>query len=360
MMKLHILLLALVSGLSAWTPVKSEVTHVQHREDNLLVLVRDDTWQPENFQNGISIPATYVKHANITLDGMDDEAEWATAKEVSLSLDYGNVDNALVKAVYTDEEVYIRVRWQDDSEDRDHHPWVWDPETEQYIAGPQVEDSVLLSFEAGCEWSPSLLSGYIYDFDGWHWMAARTDPVSQARDLYGSSLDQNNGPGQRATEYPSRTTTNVWNVKFDDYMGELSHQSWSELDRRYLFMPVKQNIFLQAEPDKLEPAEYDVRIPAPLTPPEDENQSFPQYTAVQLEGDAGEVSAKGHWQDGYWTVEFHRSLRTPSTTLTDTVFSRLTQFSIHVFDSVESVDQASESQRLFLEFLPEKPALAKE
>ena len=56
-MKLNILFIALVSGLSAWTPVKSEVTHIQHREDNLLVMVQNDTWQPENFKNGLSIPA---------------------------------------------------------------------------------------------------------------------------------------------------------------------------------------------------------------------------------------------------------------------------------------------------------------
>lgn len=359
-MKLNILFIALVAGLSAWTPVKSEVTHIQHREDNLLVMVKNDDWQPENFKNGLSIPAAYVHHAGITLDGRDDEPVWGTAEEISLPLEFGNVDQAWVKAVYTDDEVFIRVRWKDDTEDRDHHPWIWEPEKEQYVTGPQVEDSVLLSFEAGCEWSPSLLSGYIYDFDGWHWKAARSDPSGQAWDLYGSSLDQNNGPGQRAAKYPSRHTEDVWNVKFDDSPQTLSHQGWSELDRRYLYWPAKPEIFLQAEPDQLDPEEYDVRIPAPLTRPEDESQTFPQYKAVKLEGDAGEVRAKGHWQDGFWTVEFNRTLTTPSLHLTDTVFSRLTQFSIHVFDQAEGADQASESQRLFLEFLPQKLALVKE
>jgi hypothetical protein len=359
-MKRHILFLVLVPVLIASIPAKSEVIHVKHREDNLLVKVNNDTWQPENFQNGKSVPAAYVKHANIILDGKDNEPDWTYAEEVPLPLSFGKVERASVKAIYTEDEVYIRVRWKDSTEDRVHRPWVWDSENEQYITGPQVEDSVMLSFEAGCEWNPSLLSGYVYDFDGWHWKAARSDPYSQAWDLYGSSMGQLNGPGLRANRYDSRHTKDTWNIKFNDHYGPLSHLTWSELDRRYVFWPAKPEIFLQAEPDKLDPEQYDLRISAPLTPPEDENQTFTQYKPVKLEGDAGEVRAKGNWQDGYWTVEFRRVLRTPSLHITDSVFSRLTQFSVHVFDSTEKVDQASESERLFLEFLPEKLVLVSE
>lgn len=359
-MKRHTLFLAMVSGLVAWTPVKSEVIHVKHREDNLLVKVRNDDWQPENFQNGKSVRAAFVKNANIVLDGKDNEPDWTFAEEVSLPMSFGNVENASVKAIYSDGEVYIRVRWKDSTEDRVHRPWIWDADKEQYITGPQVEDSVMLSFEAGCEWSPSLLSGYIYDFDGWHWKAARSDPYFQAWDLYGSSMDQNNGPGQRAIRYDSRHTKDSWNIKFDGPIGPLSHLTWSELDRRYIFWPAKPEIFLQAEPDNLDPEQYDLRAPAPLTPPTDENLTFVQYKPVKLEGDAGEVRARGNWQDGYWTVEFSRVLMTPSLHITDTVFSRLTQFSVHIFDRTERADEASESQRLFLEFLPEKLVLAKD
>ena len=85
--------------------------------------------------------------------------------------------------------------------------------------------------------------------------------------------------------------------------------------------------------------------------------SYPQYVPVRLEGEAGEVTAKGHWQDGYWTVEFQRVLVTPAMTKNDAVFTRLTQFSVHVFDSVERVAESSESGRLFLRFLAPEPAL---
>ena len=127
--------------------------------------VEGEDWQPEGFENGIPIPAAFVEDPGIRIDGRDDEAAWEGARETELSLALGTVDRAWVKAVYTDEEVYIRVRWPDSSESREHHPWTWDAEEQQYVAGPQVEDSLLLSFESGCEWTPSLLGGYQYDFD---------------------------------------------------------------------------------------------------------------------------------------------------------------------------------------------------
>ena len=97
----------------------------------------------------------------------------------------------------------------------------------------------------------------------------------------------------------------------------------------------------------------------PQAAPADEKQTF-QHKAVRLEGDAGEVTAKGHWENGFWTVEFSRTLTTPRKTVTDSVFSRLTQFSVHIFDHVERIDQSSESGRLFLQFMEKERLLTKE
>ena len=74
-----------------------------------------------------------------------------------------------------------------------------------------------------------------------------------------------------------------------------------------------------------------------------------------MDGNAGEVKAKGHWEDGYWTVEFQRALVTPIGKQDDMYFIRLTQFSIHIFDHVEKIDKASESKRLFLQFMEKAP-----
>ena len=71
------------------------------------------------------------------------------------------------------------------------------------------------------------------------------------------------------------------------------------------------------------------------------------------------MAAKGHWEDGYWTVEFRRSRVTPDESINDTMFNRLTQFGLYIFDSVERFDEASESERLYLQFAPPETQLVR-
>jgi hypothetical protein len=352
MMKIKRSIVLTIFCLVAWLPVQSEVVHRQFSEDNLLVMVSNDAWQPENFENGVTIPAARTEEAGITIDGRDDEPQWQAAKEVIVPLEFGYVRQASVKAFYTDQEVFIRVRWADSTMDREHHPWVWDAESGQYVAGSQVEDSLLLSFEAGCEWNPSILAGYQFDFDGWQWFAARSDPVGQAWDMVVNLSDANRGG--EGTTYQSRHPENTWILKFDDlpFGSGLTHGDWNDLDRRYLYWPKLPTVSYYPELDRMHVADPSEHIPAPSKPPADESKIFPQFRPVRLEGSAGEVDAKGHWDNGYWTVEFRRDLITPDQTLNDTIFNRLTQFSIHVLDGTERIDESSESRRLFLQFLP--------
>jgi hypothetical protein len=358
-MKTTITIFTLVLGLAAFSQAAAEINRSEYAEDDIYVTVLGEDWYPEGFEHGMSVPATYLQQADIRLDGIDDEPEWQLAQEVLVPLQFGTTGQALVKVLYTDEMIHFRVRWPDATEDRDHQPWVWNEEAGEYVAGPQIEDSILLSIEAGCNWNPSLLAGYQYDFDGWHWRAARSDPVGQAWDMMGNIADQDH-PALKPTPYPSRVTENSWNVKFLEYYGEeISHQPWQELDRSYMFRPVRPVSYVRTELDGMGVTVAGERLPAPAAPPSDtENLVVPSIAPPVLEGDAGEIGAKGNWQDGYWTVEFSRTLTTPGSTANDSVFNRLTQFSIHVFDQTERVDQSSESKRLFLEFLPENPRLA--
>ena len=124
----------------------------------------------------------------------------------------------------------------------------------------------MLSFEAGCDWMPSLLSGYVYDFDGWHWLAARSDPVGQAWDLAGTIQDQE-FPGLGFEPYPARHTEPFWNVKFTDDGADILHKRWDELDRMYLLNPAVENVFYRAFPDRLERSDLAAPMPAPVSPP---------------------------------------------------------------------------------------------
>ena len=352
--------IAVITSVAALSSAQAEVVSHQINAENVIVHVSDESWQPDGFKNGTTIPAAYQRDPVIVIDGRDDEKEWQTAREIEVPLDYGPVKSAFLKAVYSDKEVFIRVRWADDDEDRQYRPWVWSPEQNRYVTGPQLEDSVLLSFEAGCEWQPSLLAGQIYDFDGWQWLAARSDPLGQAVDLYGNVQDQVMGPG--LVEYQSRELRQPWNVKFTENASPNLYSPWDGLDRVYMLQPFISTVYVQAVPDGRNPPPFFEQVTAPSTPPETASSAdlVPQFVPVKLTEGAGEVSARGHWKDGYWTVEFRRDRVTPATTLNDTVFNRLVQFSVNVFDHAEKLDEASESDRLFLQFMPADSQLAKE
>ncbi len=352
------LLSAVAASQFSTSLVCAEVVHRQINAANLLVDVTGESWQPDGFENGIGVPATYLASPDITIDGVDDEAAWQQAREIETPLLFGSVTSATLKAVYSDEEVFIRVRWADASEDREYRPWVWNAESNEFQEGSQIEDSVLLSFEAGCEWSPSLLSGYVYDLDGWHWMAARSDPLGQAVDMMGNAQDQDLG-SPNTQGHPSRYTEDTWNMKFAKNKPGL-YKAWDEVDRVYMLQPISQMSYLTSTTDydgeQMAPPFFE-QIPAPAVKPKDGPEVVPQFSPVKLKGGAGEVSAKGRWQDGFWTVEFRRTLSTPAGHFDDTIFQRITQFSVHVFDGTEMIDESSESKRLFLQFLPREPQL---
>lgn len=345
----------LLSGVSAY----ADVEHHRINELNHATFVSNDAWQPDGFVNGTQVPATWVASSDVIIDGSDDEAAWSRAVEVEVSLNYGTVEKAWLKALYTDEDVFIRVKWADATEDRLHAPWVWDEQVQAYVEGPQIEDSVLLSFEAGCEWTPSLLGGYMYDFDGWQWMAARSDPLGQAVDLYGNVQDK----AKRLPNfdpYASRVVEDNVNMKFTQNQNVNLYADWNELDRVYMTQPVNKNLWVRKEPDgEFARKGFAERLPAPTAPATAETMIVPQFSPIKLTGRAGEVAAKGRWADGYWTVEFRRMRITPAGHLEDVMFNRLVQFAVNIFDKAERLDQAAESERLFLKFeKPKEPLMA--
>lgn len=323
------------------------------------VIVNDDSWQPEAFKEGLGIPAAYVADVQITVDGIDNEPAWLAAKEVTVPLSFGTVELARVKAIYTDEYVHMRVRWPDDSEDRLHRPWVWNEALGQYEAGSQVEDALMLSFEIGCEWFPSFLAGYDFDFDAWRWMAGRTDPTGYALDLVGQ-VKERKFIGK--TPYPSRYSEDEWNLKFvDDFQDAVDedkqHLAWDQLKRKYELWPIVDTVYFGAILDGGEGNQLARQLAPPTPLPASPAPMLPQFEPFPPEKNTNDVRAKGHWEDGYWTVELSRKRITGFRLTYDVPFERITQFSLHVFDRTEELDESSESPRLFLEFLDDSEPL---
>jgi len=155
--------------------------------------------------------------------------------------------------------------------------------------------------------------------------------------------------------FESRVQEDDWVMKFTENHDVDFNAPWDEIDRVYMKQAVTPVLYLRAVPDGgPNYPSFDRQLPAPRGIPQDKTQTYPQFSPLKLEGGAGEVSAKGHWQDGYWTVEFRRDRLTPARAIFDTLFNRLVQFSVHVFDRTEAINEGSESGRLFLRFLPDE------
>jgi hypothetical protein len=198
----------------------------------------------------------------------------------------------------------------------------------------------------------------MYDFDAWHWMAARSDPVGQAVDLYGNVQDREMSD-KNFHAYGSRVTEDDWILKFTENHDVGLHADWDKVDRVYMMMPVTKKLWVRAVPDGGRQAPAFVEsMPAPEPTAEKPVPVVPQFSPVKLTGGAAEVAAKGQWQDGYWTVEFRRLRHTPAEHIYDTIFNRMVQFSVQIFDRTERLDQVAESDRLFLKFLAPEQSLA--
>jgi hypothetical protein len=351
--------IATAIALSLSLPALADVERRSPNPSQQVIFVSEDAWQPDDFVNGTPVPAVWMETPEVTIDGADNEAAWSRATEVEVPLEFGSVERAWLKALYTDDEVFIRVRWADPTEDREHHPWVWNADKGAYEAGPQVEDSIMLSFEAGCEWTPNMLGGYIYDFDAWQWLAARSDPLGQALDLYGNVQDRDTKIPE-FHPYPSRIVEDDWILKFTENHDVSLTAEWDEIDRVYMLQPVTEDLWVRAVPDGgRQSPPFVEQVPAPAGKPDDHGQVYPQFSPVKLTGSAAEVAARGQWADGYWVVEFQRARYTPAEHVYDTIFNRLVQFSVQIFDRTERLDESSESGRLFLQFLPPEQNLAR-
>jgi hypothetical protein len=349
----NLVVFSLVAGLLISAIGQAEITRKEVPGQFTKIYVRGEAWQPDNFKEGTAIPATYISGQDILLDGIDNESPWVTTPEVTIPLAFGDVNSAQLKALYTDTDIIVRVRWADATEDRLHHPWVWDEESGNYKVGPQIEDSLMFSFEAGCEWYPSFLVGYDFDFDAWQWLAGRTDPLGQVLDLSGSMKDAQLSFNQ---SYKPRYQEGDWNLRITDTQEGNLHWPLEKLDRQFLMVPVHDVVFYHANLDGQRGQEFVRQVQVPENLPQSPAPVLSQFEPLKLEGNAAEVRGKGNWEDGFWTVELRRPLVTEGGPSYDIQMQRLTQFSIQVYDHVERLDESSESGRLYFQFLEKEPS----
>ncbi len=214
---------------------------------------------------------TLWAHPTVTapeIDGLGNDPAWAAVEPLTTHDAVADIDIEL-KAVHTEGQIFFLVRYPDTDESRLHRSWVWDPEMQGYVAGPDREDLFVFKWLiAGKCSSLSTSSDQSYDADIWFWKACRTDPAGHADD---KTQHLNPTPSPKSQMIMSTSGKPMYLKRQGD------HGSSS----------------------------YTTAIPGDFA-----GDSLPRFRIKPPTGSRADVLARGRWADGWWTIEFARALDT--------------------------------------------------
>jgi len=203
-----------------------------------------------------------------TIDGHAEESVWQRATPLSVHDAIADIDITL-KAVYTDQNIYLVASFDDATENRFHRSLVWNSEIESYENGPSREDVVVLKWNMSPhDTDLTLHSDRPYRADIWFWKAHRTDHSGHADDKFQFYTTTRKKNGQQLISKSGKVF----------YLQRLGDEG----DSAYL--PKLYVTYAGAIVEK--------------------------YRLVMPTGSRADILAKGVWQDGRWTIEFSRALDT--------------------------------------------------
>ncbi len=205
-----------------------------------------------------------------TVDGVADDPVWARAPELRVPLRgaAGDVE-VRVRGVWTEDRIFLLVRWEDPTRDALYRPWVWDPAEGTYRQNDQADDGLAVALYPPDVTDPCMLTGRDLEADLWIWRAFWSEMSGLASD---ARLQISRVRMPRSNPYPARDGSGqVW-IREELDTGA---SGWS------FFIPV-----------------------------EFQGSVVPSYKPSRAAGSRADVQARGRWQDGRWTVEFSRRLDT--------------------------------------------------
>ena len=202
------------------------------------------------------------------IDGIANDAAWETAQEI-ITLDKANNLPITIKAVYTDAEFFMQVKFPDANESRTHKSWTWNKDREIYTVGHDREDIFIIKWNILSEpVDLSIFADNPYQADIWYWKACRTDVTGYADDKSHilSQVEERN-----ATKIVSKSGKTMYLLRRGDtgttsYMIDLVTEHQEEI--------------------------------------------MPRYRYQSPTGSRSDVQARGTWKNGTWTIEFRRNLIT--------------------------------------------------
>jgi hypothetical protein len=266
----------------------------------------------------LQAPYTLVsreQNRSIIVDGKEYDIEWLGADSLVVQtaggINFaGGYSQVTVKTFHNSQYIYFLVKWQDHT--RSYNRFLekttdgWSEQTSQYIDlfGESIyfEDKLALTFhrsDGGCTATCHIRTpgrmGLHYTagdtVDVWQWMAVSTNPAWQADDGWWEGRTDSITGGRYHD-----------NIASGGYRSNLN-EDWGQpfFLPQYSAMPawiwIKSPDYVPYHVD-IDTFSLGARIPAVLVAP--------------AMGDRGDVTARGQWRNGVWTVEFARRLSTGS------------------------------------------------
>jgi len=257
------------------------------------------------------------------IDGDASDAAWAAAPVSSLGFgpQSGNngVTGATVQAAYLDEFIYFRVTWTDPTATEDIHRRRWTFDGTMWSKNSENEDRLFFMFDingamgtatagsmagtttpfqtTGCAMSCHGDGTMRTDFgrvDIWHWKATRTDPSGYLDDK--QMVAANPGGDGRKSDQGAQ-------AYFDNANGGGTEPGYRsargfQANPDFLFMLGDESDFAEAKTNDAGFANGDI-LPGYV-------QRFPRNSRA-------DVTTRGTFQSGQWTVEFCRALDSGNT-----------------------------------------------
>lgn len=294
----------------------------------------------------------------ITIDGNIDAA-WSKATALKVNVDKtpykpNNGYEGITKSTYTiksmrkDGDIYFLVQWTDPTESLNRFPWMkqadgsWKQLANKDDTGHDntyYEDKMSILWNinlktfakkgcaAACHMAKNGMTNGIADkspgrkytkegttIDMWHWKGVRTNPVGQLDDQY---IDDNTDP----------KANKGWGRKGDSKTGGGYVNNVKDGAPEFVEADLAPDADVVLESKKI-----------PMPADWSRTDRVPGVTVSPFIGSRGDVSAKGVWKDGMWTLEIRRALVTTgeNAKTQDVQFDDLSKaydFGVSVFDN---------------------------
>ena len=282
-----------------------------------------------------------VTEQTMAIDGKANEAAWQNSEKLVLSNKLGNTPAAFTEvsfqALQDEQNIYLLITWSDAEKSLSHTPIIkteqgWKPLTQGFEKDDEIvwyEDklAVMLANDPFAAMqsiflgpkplkdAPESRSGRGYHFrtdhniaDIWHWKAWRTDSLFQAEDAFIGTPRQ----------------VLPWQVRYEAGMskdpkyggGYTFNWKWfaeeqvipKRLPRTSRFVYASNGSPKAAELKPISGMRWNDTVPYKL-----QSDQVPLYSIVPstmtkdtIQGDQGDVRARGIWHDGVWTLELAR------------------------------------------------------